>query len=465
MVNSACIYARISSDPDGTRLGVERQVADCGELAARLGWPVAEVYEDNDISAWSGKRRPEYRRMLEDLKHGTRDGVLVWQLDRLHRHPRELEEFFDLVAAAGIAENLATVTGEHDLSTGEGRLMARIVGAVARKESDDKSLRLKRKHAELAAAGKVAGGGPRPFGYQPDRLAVNPTEATIVREMAARVLAGDSLRSVAADLSSRGVRTTQGNDWRASGIKRVLMSARISGRRDHLGEFSDAQWDQIITPDDSDRLRRLLGARTQTSPRTPRKYLLTGGLLRCGRCDAPMISRPNGKKKRRYVCDGGPGHGGCGRMAVIAEPLEALITEAVLYRLDTPELAAALTETQAQQTQWAELQDHVAADQERLDTLAADFGNETIGRSEWLAAREPIQRRIDENRRRLSRISPTTAIDDYAGNAEALRSTWDDLTMARRQAIVRVLIDHITANPAKPGRGFDPQRFEPTWRL
>jgi len=465
MVTSACIYARISSDPDGTRLGVERQIADCEALAARLGWPVAEVYVDNDISAWSGKVRPEYRRMLEDLKHGTRDAVLVWQLDRLHRHPRELEEFFDLVAAAGIAENLATVTGEHDLSTGEGRLMARIVGAVARKESDDKSLRLKRKHAELAASGKVAGGGPRPFGYETDRINLNPSEAAVLREVAQRVLAGDSLRSVAADLNGRGIRTTQGNEWTSGGIKRVLMSSRISGRRDHLGEFSDAQWEAIISPEDSDRLRRLLGSRTQASPRTPRAYLLTGGLLRCGRCDTPMISRPNAKGQRRYVCDGGPGHGGCGRMSALADPLEAFIAEAVPYRLDTPELAAALSDARAQQTEWADLQDQTTADRERLDTLATDFGKEIIGRSEWLAARQPIQARIDENRRRLSRISPTTAIDEYAGNAEALRSTWDSLKMPRRQAIVRVLIDHVTANPAKPGRGFNPSRFEPTWRL
>jgi len=465
MVSAAAIYARISSDPTGTRLGVDRQIADCEALAAQLEWPIAEVYEDNDLSAWSGRNRPEYRRMLEDLKHGTRDAVLVWQLDRLHRHPRELEEFFDLVAAAGIAENLATVTGEHDLSTSEGRLTARIVGAVDRKESDDKSLRLKRKHAELAAAGKVAGGGPRPFGYEADRITLNPTEAAIIGEIAKRILAGDSLRSVAVDLNSRGVRTTQGNEWTSGGIKRVLMSARISGRRDHLGEFSDAQWEGIITSEDSDRLRRLLGARTRSTRRTPRTYLLTGGLLCCGRCEAPMISRANAKGQRRYVCGKGPGLSGCGRMSAIADPLEAFIVEAVLYRLDTPELAAALTDTQAQQSEWAELADQVAADQERLDLLAADFGNDVIGRSEWLAAREPIQRRVDEARRRLSRISPTTPIDAYAGNADLLRTAWADLPVSRQQAIVRVVIDHVTAHPAQPGRGFDPSRFEPTWRL
>jgi DNA invertase Pin-like site-specific DNA recombinase len=74
---AAAIYARISSDAEGTGLGVARQVEDCDRLAERLGWAVAEVYADNDISAYSGKRRPAYERMLADLRDGLRDGVLV----------------------------------------------------------------------------------------------------------------------------------------------------------------------------------------------------------------------------------------------------------------------------------------------------------------------------------------------------------------------------------------------------
>ena len=54
---AAGIYARISSDPDGTRLGVRRQIDDCEALAERLGWTVTDQYIDNDVSAWSGKKR------------------------------------------------------------------------------------------------------------------------------------------------------------------------------------------------------------------------------------------------------------------------------------------------------------------------------------------------------------------------------------------------------------------------
>ena len=136
----AGVYARISSDREGDNLAISRQLADCEELAARRGWEVAERYVDSDISAYSGKVRPEYRRLLEEIEAGVVDAVVVYHADRLHRHPRELEEFIELCQST--RTKLATVSGDVDLSTHEGQLLARITGAVARKESDDKSRRI-----------------------------------------------------------------------------------------------------------------------------------------------------------------------------------------------------------------------------------------------------------------------------------------------------------------------------------
>src|SRR5438094_659504 len=92
---AAAIYARISEDRAGEMLGIKRQLEDCEKQAALKGWPVADRYCDDDVSAYSGKRRPEYRRMLADIAAGRIDAVLVWHQDRLHRHPKELEEFFE----------------------------------------------------------------------------------------------------------------------------------------------------------------------------------------------------------------------------------------------------------------------------------------------------------------------------------------------------------------------------------
>src|SRR5918994_3811324 len=180
----AGIYARISSDREGDNLAISRQLADCEKLAKQRGWTVVDRYVDADISAYSGKRRPEYERMLEEIAAGVVEAVVVYHADRLHRHPRELEDFIDLCQRQGT--RMATVSGDLDLSTHEGQLMARITGAVARKESDDKSRRIRRKHEELATAGKISGGGTRPYGFEADRRTIPPHEATIIRECAQR---------------------------------------------------------------------------------------------------------------------------------------------------------------------------------------------------------------------------------------------------------------------------------------
>ena len=465
----AAIYARISSDPRGERLGVGRQIADCERLAADLGWTIHDTYVDNDTSAWSGKARPEYQRLCEDIKAGTVDGLVVWHADRLHRHPRELEDFVALCDAAGDVAIQTVTAGELDLSDSTGRAVARILGAVARKESDDRSARIRRKHAELAASGKVAGGGTRPYGYTADRLHLVPEEAAVVREAARRILAGESLRSVCSDLTERDVTTSTGGAWTLQSLGRMLRSARISGRREHHGQVvADAVWPGIISAADSDRLRGLGGRAAVSAPpgRTPRRYLLTGGLLRCGLCGTPMTSRPRTDGTRRYVCAAGPGFGGCGRMATLAEPVEALVAEAVLQRLDTPALAAALADARQADAEADRVHTELAADEALLDTLARDFAAHTISHREWMAARQPIQARIDSARRRLSRISPTHRVDEYAGRSGLLRDAWADLPLTRQHAIIQLILDHVVVHPAVKGRNtFDLSRFYPVWRL
>ncbi len=137
-VRSAAIYARISADVEGTGLGVARQLEDCRKLASDRGWPVGDEYVDNDASAFSGKPRREYARMLADLESGARDGMIVYNLDRLHRRPVELEDFVALCESVGVRD-VATVTADIDLGNDDGLFMARIFAAFAAKESGRKS--------------------------------------------------------------------------------------------------------------------------------------------------------------------------------------------------------------------------------------------------------------------------------------------------------------------------------------
>ncbi|HZM53563.1 MAG TPA: recombinase family protein, partial [Acidimicrobiales bacterium] len=74
------VYARISEDSEGRGLGVARQEEDARTIARLRGWDVAQVYVDNDVSAFSTKVfRHEFERMLEDLRVGMVDGCIVYE--------------------------------------------------------------------------------------------------------------------------------------------------------------------------------------------------------------------------------------------------------------------------------------------------------------------------------------------------------------------------------------------------
>lgn len=463
MVEAAAIYARISSDREGTQAGVGRQVEDCKVLAERRGWPVVEVYVDDDVSAFSGRVRPAYERMVEDITAGRVDAVVVWHHDRLHRRPKELEEFIELCDRAKLTQ-LASVSGDVDLSSPDALLTLRIMAAVASKESADKSRRIRRKHQELAQAGLPSGGGARPFGYEADKVTVLPGEAAVIREVAARLLAGDSLGSIARDLDERQVRTSTGKVWKTSMLRRTITSARISGQRENRGEIvGPAVWPAIITPEQTTQLRALFADPARKQNRAPRRYLLAG-LLRCGRCGEVMVSRPRAGGARAYICRKDPGFPGCGHMYVTADPVESLIAEAVLYRLDSPELAAALTA--GDDGPDSDLQAALEADDEQLKVLARLHANNEIGLSEWLEARKVIETRMTAAKRTLSRNRRTTVLDGFVGNSDTLRQQWAGLTLSRQQGIVKAVLDHAVVNSeAKRSSRFDPGRVVPVWRL
>ena len=91
-LRNAALYARISSDPHGTELGVQRQLEDCRKKAEADGYAIVGEYVDNDVSAFSGVQRPEYRRMLADFETGLIDAIIVWRIDRLYRRIFDLKE-------------------------------------------------------------------------------------------------------------------------------------------------------------------------------------------------------------------------------------------------------------------------------------------------------------------------------------------------------------------------------------
>lgn len=455
---SAAIYLRISQDRNGEALGVERQRGDCLALAERQGWTVGEVYTDNDRSAFSGRPRPGYVRMLEDIRAGRVDGVIAWHTDRLHRRFRDLEPFVAAVETAGIP--VATVkAGELDVATASGRMLARMLAAADAHEVERKSERQRAKALEIARAGRVNGGGMRPFGFKQGGLEVDKREAELVREAARRVLDGESTYAIAADWCERGIQTSTGAEWSFRLLRRTLTLPRLAGLRAYQGEFYPAVWPAILPRRTWDAVQKRLAVRHVSDRRGGRGYYLLTGLLYCGRCGHPMRAHPN-HGARSYAClkDGG----GCGSMRIIAEPTEVVIAEAVFAAIDGGAVNRALAAA-AEDAAGAQVVEQIAADRAALDQLARDhYVDRAIGRDEFFAARQLLDERIGKAEQVLSRSEDTAVLAGVSSGAIA-RAVWPERDQDWRRELLAALIERITIAPSTVYR-FDPERIDIRWR-
>jgi site-specific DNA recombinase len=461
--SASAVYCRLSVDRTGESIGIDRQEDLCRRLADEKGWAVAEVYVDRDLSAYSGKRRPSFERMLDDLKNHQRDAVIVVDQDRLTRTPRELESFIDLADANGIA--LASVSGEVDLSTSDGRFRARIMGTVARQESEKKSERLKRQREQAARLGHVHG-GTRRYGYEPDGMTIRRAEAKIVRDNARRLLAGESMRAIVMDLNARGIPTAKGGQWTISGLRRLMVSARLAGLREYHGEVvGEAVWKPIIDRNTHEQLRALLVDGKPASRGRPPTSLL-GGIGTCARCGA-RLHQTSQRGLRVYRCSSALGSkGSCGGVTVRADDLDDLISEAVLLRIDTPAVGRALRRKPKQTSDKTQIDDLRAIDAD-LEALAADLGEGRISRREWLAARDPLERR------RTAALAELEPVDDGHRALDVLRSSgnttkaWATATTETRRDVLRALIATVTVGPTirHGSNTFDPDRISVEWKV
>ena len=246
-MHSAVIYCRISRDDLGDGAGVARQEEDCRVVCERKGWSVIEVLTDNDVSAFTGRTRPAYSRLISMIAAGSVDVVVAWAPERLHRSPRELEDFIDLLEHAGVAVETVKA-GSWDVSTSHGRLVARMLGAVSRAESERIGERVSRAHQQAKSAGLWR--GPIPYGMRPSTMKgkpePDPDRIGVVQEIAIRIQRGDALTAIAADLNVRGVPPKRGKRWSHTGVLRLMASPALGGMVRADGILLQAAFDGVL---------------------------------------------------------------------------------------------------------------------------------------------------------------------------------------------------------------------------
>lgn len=459
----AALYCRISNDKAGAGLGVERQRADCEALASTLGWTVAAVHTDNDLSAFSGKARPGYVALLDDLKAGRVDAVVAWHPDRLYRHPTDLEGFINAVESAGAAVRTVSA-GEMDLSTPSGRMVARMLGAAARHEVEHAQERMRRKQRELREHGRPTG-GCRVFGYRPGGMTVDEREADAIRSGARMVLVGQRPAAVAREWNTAGIATSTGGRWRGTSVARVLTRPRYARLVEHDGHVVrngegkpvPGTWPEIIDQETHEGVRAVLGdGITPKGTYRPRVKLLLSGVAVCGytlddgtECGQPIVGAGSNSSGRRYRCATRK------HIARSVEELNEHIEDIVLDLLPRPESVSLVA---ADRSSAAECHAEAAAIVARRKKLGVMFADGQIDGATLRAGTERTDDLMAEVDEKLSALTAGSALDGIAGRADAAQ-VWQTLSVDRKRAVIDALMT-ITLLPSKRG-GHGGTRFNP----
>jgi site-specific DNA recombinase len=296
------------------------------------------------------------------------------------------------------------------------------------------------------------------------RDVIDEAEAQVIRDATRQIIAGSSLRSVAAKLNAQGSVSPSGKPWGSTTLREVLARQRNAGRRVHRGEVVGAGvWESVVSGDDLDRLTAIL----RDPSRKPAhgvaaglavhaRYLLSG-IARCGAtlkkgpgagetCGGVMrvLTSPSGLKS--YSC------ARCFGARRRVDLVDELVTRVVVGRLARPDALAAFADRSTDTVELVAHRDALAA---RLDTASDEYAAGTIDARQLARITARIRPQIDTLAEQIRAASAAPDLVDLA--RPDIGRVWDGLPLERRRAVINVLMS-VTILPTGTGKRWDRPR-------
>lgn len=484
----AAAYVRLSRETEDTT-SPERQRRVCRQHIEQRGWDhdlKQDTFEDLDVSAYKGVRRPGLEALLDRLDQY--DVIVFWRLDRLARSTVQFGHIMEACEAADTA--LVSATEPFDLTSPMGEAMASVLMVFARLESRTIATRVAASKEHLARQGRWHG-GKRPFGFEVVEaddgtyLAPHPEEGPMVQEAIERVLAGESLRAIANDWINDG--RTERKQLNLT-LGKTLRDPALLGLRVHRGEvIRDDDGLPVVAHEaltDQWTFRRLQSELERRSSRQGRRHqssdqgqTLLAGLVYCGECGSRMDGNDWRKnpKNARYACAARSQYGkeACVGTSSRARSLEEFVTEAVLSTVDDRTVAQA--KRRAAKARQSGGDDAAAKRAERLrtalDQLAEDRYERGLydgrdGGERYARQYRKLTQQLDQATAEAERQHVEPSLADLV-NGTNLRDEWEDLDRTRQRTIIGAVLEAVVVNKAEKASGprWKPDRIDLQWRV
>jgi len=474
----AFIYDRNSRlNPRGGR-SVEDQRLENRRFCESRGWRVADEFDDPGYSAsrWAKTGRPDYEQMISRIDVADHDKecdvLVVWEASRAYRSTRAYLDLRDLCEQRGV---LLCLNGTvYDLSRGQDRFVTGLGALTAELEADairDRNLRTVRLNAER--------GGPHgriPYGYRREydpltgalqRQVVDEDRAVVVRELAQRVAAGQSLFSIVQDLNGRGVPSPRGGNWSLTTVRNLVTRPTNIGKRQHAGEvIGDAAWEPILDDPTYYACLKLVSDPARLTHKDSAIRHLLSGVPVCGPClyalaqDVRVMRPIRIKGTFAYTCRT------CYRATIRAELLEGYVTRAMLTRIERPSFASSMRADVAdvalrRSLAQADALEAQLAEARTLASTMTSAGRMALSAVSLAALEGELLPQVEAARQRAMEATLPPVLRRAAG--PGARKAWAGMDLMERRALLRAVVRVTVHRAGRGARGLPPGRVTLGW--
>lgn len=349
-----CLYARKSSEDDERQaLSIESQVKEVLEMASRDKLDVVEIRRESHSAKNSGSR-PEFNRLMDDVRAKKFDGILTWAADRISRNAGDLGAVVDLMDQ-GLLQEIRTA-GPKFTNSPSDKFMLMMLCSHAKLENDNKGVNVRRglrAKVEMGYRPNMA-----PLGYLHDKFAekgarrifIDPERGPIIQEAFRKVAyEGWTGRDLKRWLDGeKDFRTRKGKRITLSMIYRVIDNPFYTGRYEFprgSGRWFQGKHEPLIPQKIFDLANEAMKGAVRLNLPGKKEFGFTR-MFKCGACGSGIT--PEEKMRRlkdgtvkRYV------YYGCNRrwLTGCKEPYireEELLSQLckMIDRVDIDELAA-----------------------------------------------------------------------------------------------------------------------------
>ena len=313
------IYTRKSSeeglDQDFNSLDAQREACEAYvKSQASLGWKLtSKHYDDGGISGGT-LNRPAIQELLDDIRKGSVDVVVVYKIDRLTRSLMDFAKIVDVFDDKGVS--FVSVTQQFNTTTSMGRLTLNVLLSFAQFEREVTAERIKDKIAASKKKGMWMG-GIVPLGYKAEekKLIVNPEEAETVRYLFERYLELSSVKKLSEDAKSKGLagrtyKQKNGEIRKTSPFGRgnlyhLLSNPIYIGKIRHQDNVYDGEHEPIIDQELWDAVQARMADNTKkrfSTTNTKSTTILTGLIYdETGDRLSPVHAMKKGVRYRYYI--------------------------------------------------------------------------------------------------------------------------------------------------------------------